>query len=182
MKINRRKFIRYLSALGSTLFLPGSFFSGETKAAVLPPLKYKPEPDKWRNDTVTLCWVGHSTVLINFYGKWILTDPVLSRKIGVRLLGSVFGPTRQTPPALSIDEIPKPDLILLSHAHMDHMDYPTLEAFTEKYPGEIDVVTAYLTADVIDDLNWKSVTVLDWNEKTSSGGIEIRALEVKHFG
>jgi L-ascorbate metabolism protein UlaG (beta-lactamase superfamily) len=37
-------------------------------------------------------------------------------------------------PALNIDEMPQPDLILISHAHMDHMDYQTLKILTNKFP------------------------------------------------
>ena len=65
---------------------------------------------------------------------------------------------------------------------MDHTDYPTLQAITERSPNEIDVVVAYLTQDIIEDLDWKSLTVLDWNDSTSIQGIGIKAYEVEHFG
>src|SRR5690242_6504766 len=81
----------------------------------------KPEPSKWSNAQVTLAWVGHSTVLINFFGITILTDPVLFSRIGVRLPGLTIGPKRLTAPALTFDELPKVDVILLSHAHFDHL-------------------------------------------------------------
>ncbi|MDZ7763176.1 MAG: MBL fold metallo-hydrolase [Melioribacteraceae bacterium] len=71
---------------------------------------------------------------------------------------------------------------MLSHGHMDHMDYPTLSGLTHKYPNEIDVITAYLTQDVIQDLPWKSLNVMDWNDKLNITGLDIAALEVEHFG
>ncbi|NLT50863.1 MAG: Zn-dependent hydrolase [Ignavibacteria bacterium] len=182
MDTSRRKFLKYSTLLSGTFLIPGNPFSKNLFSAPLPALKYIPSPADWKNDNITLSWLGHSTVLINFYGKWILTDPVISKKIGIRFLWDTIGPSRMTPAALKIEEIPKPDLILLSHAHMDHTDVPTLEYFGEKYPGEIDVVTAYLTKDVIQDIEWKSVSVLDWNDETSIDGISIKAIEVKHFG
>ena len=85
-------------------------------------------------------------------------------------------------PALTVDEIPKPDIILLSHAHMDHMDYETLSTIVGKYPNQIDCITAYNTADVIAELEWKSLQEIDWNEETELQNIKFKALEVKHFG
>lgn len=180
--MRRKEFIKKsIYAAGATILSP-LFLKTETEASPLIKLNYKPEPSKWRNDSLTVSWIGHSTVLINFLGKWIITDPVLFERIGVYFFGGSIGPARVTPPALEIHEFPKPDLILLSHAHMDHMDYPTLRAFALKHPNEIDVVTAYLTKDVIIDLPWKSLTVLDWNDEKIIDGIRIRANEVKHFG
>jgi L-ascorbate metabolism protein UlaG (beta-lactamase superfamily) len=180
--MKRRKFIKYIG-LGACGLMFYKFVSpAELKAESKASLKFKPEPDKWSNDEITLAWIGHSTVLINFFGRWILTDPVLFERIGVYFLGTNMGPNRITPPALKFDEMPKPDLILLSHAHMDHMDYLTLKNFAAKYPNQIDVVTAHLTKDVIDDLEWKSLTSVDWNNEINIAGIRIKALETKHFG
>jgi len=182
MNTNRRKFIK-TSLIGLTgLVLAPQFGFLDVKSEPGIKLNYKPEPDIWDNNKVSLAWLGHSTVLINFYGKIILTDPVLYNRVGVYLFGSSIGPERVTPPALKIEEIPKPDIILLSHAHMDHTDYPTLRDITGKYPGQIDVVVAYLTKDVIEDLEWKSITVLDWKQLAEVNDITITAYEVKHFG
>ena len=59
----------------------------------------KPEPLKWNNAHITAAWIGHSTVLINFFGINILTDPVLFSRIGIRLPGFTIGPKRLTAPA-----------------------------------------------------------------------------------
>ena len=180
--MKRRNFLKNISltAIG-TLFAP-LFFRSKVQAAPYIKLNYKPEPAEWNDQDLTLAWIGHSTVLINFYGTWILTDPVLFDRIGIYLFGGSIGPSRLTPPALKINEIRKPDIILLSHAHMDHMDYPTLKYFAEEYPDQIDVITAYLTKDVIEDLYWKSLTVMDWQDKLILQDIKFKALEVKHFG
>ncbi|MEG8946537.1 MBL fold metallo-hydrolase [Rosettibacter firmus] len=182
MKITRKKFLRNLlmSFSGSLLF--PFFFNSKINAKPELKLKYKPQPQQWQNDSITLSWIGHSTILINLFGKWILTDPVLFERVGIYLLGTSYGPTRISPPALDIDEIPQPDIILLSHAHMDHMDYPTLKYLSKKFPHKIDVITAYNTKDVIKNLDWHSINVLDWNEEKILHGIRFKALEVKHFG
>ena len=141
-----------------------------------------PEPAKWSPEDINISWIGHSTILINFYGKIILTDPVFFNQVGVNILGLVIGPTRYSLPALTLDQVPKPDLILLSHAHLDHMDYRSLSSLAERYPNEIECLTAYNTKDVIEDLPWKNIRELDWNERTAIAGLNIRAIEVKHFG
>src|SRR5258705_14001871 len=71
----------------------------------------KPEPSKWSDTQVTLAWLGHSTVLINFFGVTILTDPVLFPRVGIRLPGITIGPKRLTAPALKFHDLPRIDLI-----------------------------------------------------------------------
>lgn len=178
---NRRRFLKsgILASIGSLLF-PNMVFADNSGEDSI--LDYKPNPDNWDSLQVNIAWIGHSTILINFYGTVILTDPALLDRIGIYIAGTSFGPSRLTPPALTVDEMPKPDIILLSHAHMDHMDYPTLKKITKKYPGQIDTITACLTKDVIEDLQWKSLKVMDWNDEYELNGIKFTALEVKHFG
>ncbi len=180
--MKRRNFIKngILGFLG--LVAAPSLLKGSSSVAEIEAPAGKPNPDEWNNDEINIAWIGHATVLINFYGTWIITDPVLFQRVGIYFLGTTWGPSRYTKPALMIDEIPKPDLILLSHAHMDHTDYLTLKTFAKMYPDEIDVVCAYQTKDVIDELNWKSLTEIDWNDEISIAGLNIRAHEVKHFG
>jgi L-ascorbate metabolism protein UlaG (beta-lactamase superfamily) len=184
--MKRRKFIKTGAVLSAgTLLLPPALLnprdrSSAVQAAIAP--KYKPELSLWADDEINIAWIGHATVLIKLFGKWILTDPVFSERVGVSILGATIGPPRFTLPALEQEELPKPDIILLSHAHMDHMDVPTLSFFADKYPGQIDVVTAYRTSDVIEHLEWKSLREIDWQESYDVADIRFRALPVKHFG
>jgi L-ascorbate metabolism protein UlaG (beta-lactamase superfamily) len=146
------------------------------------PASVKPEPSKWSDAQVTLAWIGHSTVLINFFGVTILTDPVLFSRVGIRLPGFTIGPKRLTAPALSFDELPKVDLVLLSHAHFDHLDLRTLRCFDEA----TNVITARATGDLLQGTRFSHVTELDWGQskslRTAAGEIEITAFPVKHWG
>lgn len=179
--INRRKFLQrgIIATFGAFLFPHALFSKSLPNDSVL---DEKPDPSKWLDTEINISWIGHSTVLINFYGIIILTDPVLMDRIGIYIAGTSFGPSRLISPALSIDELPKPDIVLLSHAHMDHMDYPTLKKIVKRFPGEIDAITAHLTKDVISDLNWKSLQSMDWNDELDFHGIKFTAIKVKHFG
>jgi L-ascorbate metabolism protein UlaG (beta-lactamase superfamily) len=142
----------------------------------------RPEPSKWSNTQVTLAWLGHSTVLINFFGVTILTDPVLFPRVGIRIPGMTIGPKRLTAPALHVRDLPHIDVILLSHAHFDHFDLRTLRCFDET----TRVITARCTSDLLKRTRFSHVTELDWDESrtlgVAAGEIEISAFPVKHWG
>jgi L-ascorbate metabolism protein UlaG (beta-lactamase superfamily) len=142
----------------------------------------RPEPWKWSNTQVTLAWLGHSTVLINFFGVTILTDPVLFPRVGIRLPGITIGPKRLTAPALAVHDLPPIDLILVSHAHFDHLDLRTLSCFNET----TRVITARATSDLLKRTRLSNITELDWGESktlsATAGEILIAAFPVKHWG
>jgi L-ascorbate metabolism protein UlaG (beta-lactamase superfamily) len=119
---------------------------------------------------------------MNLFGTIIVTDPVLFEKIGFDFFGITIGQSRYSEPALEISKFPCPDFILLSHAHFDHMDCKTLSKFTDLYPGKINCITAYNTSDVISNLDWKTLKVMDWNGEYFLNNVKFSAIEVKHFG
>lgn len=189
-KITRRRFVA-LSAFGiggTWIGLSNSFPArfvreriAETGRTIASP-KYKPTPSKWNNNSLTASWLGHSTVLLSVYGVNILTDPVLYSRVGANLGIGTIGPKRLTAPALSIEELPKIDIVLLSHAHLDHFDMPTLQ----KFDSSTRVVTARKTADLLSSTKLSQPRELGWGDKTTvqtrNGEVEIEAFEVNHWG
>jgi L-ascorbate metabolism protein UlaG (beta-lactamase superfamily) len=153
----------------------------ETRRGVLKP-KFTPSPQSWNPNGITAAWLGHSTVLMNFYGLTILTDPVLGKRVGADTWVGTIGAKRLIAPALRPAQLPPIDLVLLSHAHMDHLDPASLRAL----PGTPQAVTAHATTDLLTDCRLKSPQALAWGEKkrvsTSHGDVEIRAFEVNHWG
>ena len=148
----------------------------------VPPAPHKPSPAGWSDNAVTLAWLGHATVLINFYGVRILTDPTLYPRIGVDLgLGSL-GPLRLVQCALTARELPDIDLVLVSHAHFDHLDTPSLGAVR----GRPAAVMGPGTSDLLPRRRYSSVRELRWNQAatitTPRGDLLVRAIEVKHWG
>jgi L-ascorbate metabolism protein UlaG (beta-lactamase superfamily) len=143
----------------------------------------KPNPAEWSDERVSVAWLGHATVLINFFGIKILTDPVLFPRIGIRIpVLFTIGPKRLTAPALSVGELPEIDLILLSHAHFDHFDLRTLRRFDRS----TKIITAPRTRDLLRWTQFRDVTELRWGEQrsitASAGEINITAFRVKHWG
>jgi L-ascorbate metabolism protein UlaG (beta-lactamase superfamily) len=146
----------------------------------------KPNPAEWKDNRVTVAWLGHATVLINFFGINILTDPVLFPRIGIRVpFLFTIGPKRLTAPALTIDELPKIDLILLSHAHFDHIDTRTLYCLS-RFNASTRVIAAPNTSDLLRRMRLRDVRELRWGEQesmtVSAGKIDIIAFRVKHWG
>lgn len=184
--MDRRKFIKSSAIVtAGSLILPSKLVKGFNKSfsgsKMIEPSS-RPKLDRWKDDEINVAWIGHATVLINFFGKYILTDPVFFEAVGVYIEGYILGPRRASLPALMLEDIPKPDIVLLSHAHMDHMDYKTLKALTEKYSGELDCIVAYNTKDVVEDLKWKSLREVDWDERATLNGINFKGIETQHFG
>jgi len=122
-------------------------------------------------------WLGHATTLMRLGDKWILTDPVFSGRIGVRIGARTFGVPRLLPavdPAL----LPPLDLILISHAHFDHLDRPSLACLASQHT---QVITATNTSRLIPG-GFGSVTELPWDESLQVGPLTIRAMRPNHWG
>lgn len=148
----------------------------------IPAAPCKPDPRLWRNDQLTLSWLGHATVLLNFFGVWILTDPALRPRVGVRVGPVTFGPKRYIAPALRTSDLPPLDIILLTHAHMDHLDLGTLRSLRR----DATVVTAAATADLLTPLRFRRVVEVNWGEsrpfEIADGTLSIDAFKVRHWG
>jgi L-ascorbate metabolism protein UlaG (beta-lactamase superfamily) len=71
---------------------------------------------------LSITWIGHASFLIQMGGRSILTDPIWSKRSGVGPLG----PTRLVAPGLRLIDLPPIDLVLITHNHYDHLDYPTI--------------------------------------------------------
>ena len=171
-----------ISALGAFAYRAAPAFwqqySRELGRPIMPPLDH-PAPQLWPDHGVHAAWLGHSTVLLKVDGLFILTDPVFSDRAGLNLGPITLGLKRLTAPALDANHIPRPDLILLSHAHMDHFDVPSLRAL--EHP-QTSIITATKTSDLLRADRYKSVRELGWGERARVGAAEVRALEVNHWG
>jgi L-ascorbate metabolism protein UlaG (beta-lactamase superfamily) len=139
-------------------------------------LPHRPVPSTWPSDRLTVAWLGHATVLLNLFGRWILTDPALRRRVGVHFGLGTIGPRRLIPAALRPRDLPSLDLLLISHAHMDHLDYGTLRHLPRRTP----VVTSQGNADLLS--RFSHVEELSWGEEVTIGGIGVRATPARHWG
>lgn len=130
----------------------------------------------WASDRLTLSWLGHATVLLNFYGTWLLTDPALEQRIGIGRGLAKLGPRRLVEPALKPEELPRLDVLLLSHAHMDHTDLGTLRLL----PRDIPVVVQPGNQDLV--RRFRTVHQLAWGQVTEVRGLRVESTEARHWG
>lgn len=148
----------------------------------VPEAPFTPDPSSWDDNAITMAWLGHATVLINFYGMRILTDPALFSRVGADIGLGTVGPLRLVRCALEPEALPEIDLVLVTHAHFDHLDTPSLAAVR----GLPAAVMAAKTSDLLPRPYYASVAELQWNEttrvRTARGDAQVRAIEVKHWG
>ena len=132
------------------------------------------EPDRRR---MFVTWIGHSTVLIQAGGVSILTDPVWADRVGPF---GLVGPRRVRDPGIAIDDLPKIDLILVSHDHYDHMDVATLARL---WARDRPLIVTSLGNDTI--LRARGIPALarDWGESVRlRPGVQVFVERVHHWG
>jgi L-ascorbate metabolism protein UlaG (beta-lactamase superfamily) len=82
--------------------------------------------EKVQNDTtgnLYVNWLGHAALLLQKKGKYILTDPMLSKRASPF---SFLGPKRYNSSPIAIEDLPELEAIIISHDHYDHLDYETI--------------------------------------------------------
>jgi L-ascorbate metabolism protein UlaG (beta-lactamase superfamily) len=140
------------------------------------PAELRPDPTSWPVEGLTAAWLGHATVLLRLGGTMILIDPALRRRIGVGLGLATLGPRRLSAPGLSARQLPPIDLLLVSHAHMDHLDKGTLRLLPRTTP----VVTHLHLRDLL--RRFERVEELGWGEQSTAAGVRVEALPSRHWG
>ena len=151
----------------------------DPSARRLPRAPHRPRPNAWSDRGLFAAWLGHSTVLLKIDGTTILTDPVLHSRVGVHLGLITVGLKRVVAPALTVADLPKIDLILLSHAHFDHFDTATLRRLESRGTS---VITATHTSDLLRAKRYARVQELGWGQHASAGPVSVRAFQVRHWG
>lgn len=132
---------------------------------------FKPIPIPLCQPVVTnsVHWVGHATVVINMNGKIIVTDPVTTINLGqIR---------RLVKPSLRLADF-NIDYILLSHGHMDHMNYTTLM----KINKSATIIAPKNLKLSLKILGFKSIIFLNHDETYNDIHINIKALKANHDG
>ena len=125
-------------------------------------------------------WLGHSTVLLEMDGHRVLTDPVWGKRASPFAL---LGPKRFQPVPLKLRQLPEVDVVVISHDHYDHLDYPTIRALARH--SAVPFVTslgvgAHLQAWGVAP---ERITELDWWEthRVPGTGLSITAAPSQHF-
>jgi L-ascorbate metabolism protein UlaG (beta-lactamase superfamily) len=164
----------------------GEFLRGGKRRVPLGPLPAMNPRDAWRHKPqsgLRATWLGHSTVLIEIDGLRVLTDPVWGPRASP---SRIAGPKRFQPVPVRLSELPPIDLVLVSHDHYDHLDYPTIRALAK---SDVPFVTSLgvgahleafgIAAGRITELDWwQSHRVLSRDRKAE---LTVTAAPSQHF-
>jgi L-ascorbate metabolism protein UlaG (beta-lactamase superfamily) len=154
---------------------------GENRAPAAPLPSHDPR-SAWLKPSrsgLRATWLGHSTVLIEIDGFRVLTDPVWGNRASPF---SLMGPKRFQPVPVRLRDLPKIDVVLISHDHYDHLDYPTIRALAK---SDVPFVTSLGVGAHLE--SWgiapERISELDWWETHRVGGtgLRISAAPSQHF-
>jgi L-ascorbate metabolism protein UlaG (beta-lactamase superfamily) len=136
----------------------------------IPQAAHKIIKDVQENRTKTsYTWVGHSTFLLQLNGVNILTDPVWAKRMGFQ--------KRLTDPGLSLAELPEIDMVVISHGHYDHLDFPTLK----KLKGNPQYYVPIGLGTLFRRKGYSKVTEMNWWDQTEYQGIQIHFVPAQHW-
>jgi L-ascorbate metabolism protein UlaG (beta-lactamase superfamily) len=125
-----------------------------------------------------ITFLGHSSFLIQSGGRNILVDPVFSTRLIVL--------RRQRRAGVLVGNLPPIDLVLVTHAHMDHLDKPSLRAVvraTRQARGTApEIVVPHGVEDLVEPMGFARVHALSWWQELETLGLRITMTPCKHWG
>lgn len=173
-----------MSTIGRILAWPFEYLLilGALLGSNLLPTKPAPTPDPRPGPGQDFAqYLGQATVLMRLDGKHILTDPMFSSRFSLCKMVK-----RRSAPPLSVAELPPIDLVLLSHAHGDHLDLPSLRAIAAHNPKPLTIVGApgvagYARATLEPEHPVRAIN-LNWHQSVEAAGLVITCWPAKHLG
>ena len=128
----------------------------------------------------TLTWIGHSTFLWQHQGVNLITDPHLTNRASPV---GFAGPKRVVPPAISLQDLPLIDIVVISHNHYDHLDKKSVLGLVKRQKKSPPVFLVPLGMRA-----WfkkiginTGVIELDWWESHQVGDWTLNAVPVQHW-
>lgn len=129
-----------------------------------------------RSTEIVVTMVNHATVLIQFEGVNILTDPVWSERVSPV---SWAGPKRHRPPGIVFEDLPPIDIVVISHNHHDHCDKPTLLRLAQTHNPTF--VGGLGTRAMLGDFGIAKSVELDWWSKHTLGPVTVGFAPAQHW-
>lgn len=127
-------------------------------------------------DRLSVTFINHSTVLIQYQGVNILTDPIWNKRASPL---QIAGPKRVRNPGVRMEDLPPIDLILISHNHYDHLDIDTLRSLSGWFAPTVLIGLGNTPA--LQETGLETIHELDWWESFRYQGLEIVFTPTQHF-
>ena len=154
---------RITFALHLVLFLSVLSFASDTEST----LTQKNE----EMSQLRVTFIGHATVLIEIDGKYFLTDPVLGERIAMVK-------KRRSPVGMALSELPPLTAILISHAHYDHFDIPSIK----KLDADVPIIVPRRIKGLARSLKERDFQELDYWQFWERDDVKITSVPAFHNG
>lgn len=129
-----------------------------------------PEFPEVADGMIGVTWIGHASFLIQFPGHNLLIDPNWARWLKVI--------KRLKHPGIKLNHLPDIDLVLVTHAHFDHLDRRTLRKVASDQP----IVVPFEVGNLVHDLGFRSVHELGYWESYKHGALRVTMTPCHHWG
>jgi len=136
-----------------------------------------PPPERVGDGRIRVTFINHATLLLQLDGLNILTDPIWSERCSPVPFA---GPRRHRPPGIRFDDLPRIDVVLVSHNHYDHLDLPTLRHLQLAHRPRIvtplgnGALMARGGVFGVEELDW-------WSEVRVSDRLSVTQVPAQHF-
>ncbi|WP_238525649.1 MULTISPECIES: MBL fold metallo-hydrolase [Acidobacterium] len=136
------------------------------------------KPKLVRSGGLGITFIGHSSFLIQIAGKNVLVDPVFAHWLVLL--------RRMRRPGVDVSDLPPVDVVLQTHAHMDHLNLPSLRAIlehNERHSRPLpEIVVPEGVEDLVDSLGFARVRTLGWWDELRLDGLHVVMTPAQHWG
>ena len=142
------------------------------------PVQADRPPQSYTENGFRISYVGHASFLIQTRGKAVLIDPVWSDRASPF---TFIGPRRLNPPGIAFDDLPRIDVILVTHNHYDHMDTATVGRLWQR--NRPRVVTPLGNDAILEaDIPGIEAEAVDWGATMDLGdGVRVHVEPTLHW-
>jgi L-ascorbate metabolism protein UlaG (beta-lactamase superfamily) len=144
----------------------------------LPAVALDPADLRAPDNNPSVTWIGHATVLVRLAGHTVLFDPIFSERASPL---PAAGPKRIVPLPIDIDQLPKVDVVMISHNHYDHLDEASVRRLAAMPQGSPRFLVPLGLRRWFEDLGITRVDEYDWWQRTTEGALAITFVPVQHW-
>jgi hypothetical protein len=147
-------------------------------SAVTPLSGYTYKPRLAAIGELGVTFIGHSSFFVQMGGHSVMIDPNFARRL--------FVLKRLRRPGLRVRDLPAIDLVLVTHAHFDHLHRPSLRAIVQnnlrvRGKAPVIVIPSHVT-DLVSDLGFSEIIELDWWANSRHSGLTVTHVPSQHWG
>ena len=147
-------------------------------SAVTPRCGETLKPRLVTNGELGLTFIGHASFFVQIGGQSVMIDPNFARWL--------FVLKRLRRPGVRIADLPAIDLVLVSHAHFDHLHRPSLRAIVQNNLRTRGVAPAIIipthVSDLVSDLGFSEIIELDWWKASRHHNLQVTHVPSRHWG